>query len=249
VSTTLLQNQGLETHYVSLSQEIRNLLLEAFIEGDLAPGTRVNDIELAKKLGVSRTPVREALRGLQSLGIIETLPARITRVATLTSEEMAHAQTVWVSLYRVLLSEVLHKVNHSHVSQMTKFQDEYAKTSGEKLATLSFRLFSSLVPLTDNSFLRESINASAYRMRLGFSNLLEHTHFQIGVRDAQIKFVAAITDGHLRRACEALEMMTSVKLPHQLDKTTESCDLPSAKAASWDLTGRNVTSATAAIAG
>src|SRR5437870_2963541 len=94
-----------DTRYTSLSEEIRQILLEAFIDGELIPGTRINDMELAKRLGVSRTPVREALRGLQTMGIIETLPARITRVVKLSKDEFDHVQMVWASLLQLLLAD------------------------------------------------------------------------------------------------------------------------------------------------
>ncbi|MBD3941130.1 GntR family transcriptional regulator [Microbacterium sp. NEAU-LLC] len=64
-----------------LSGEVYTRLGEAILDGRLAPGERVRDQELAEWLGVSRTPVREALQRLERVGLVEVSPHRYTRVS------------------------------------------------------------------------------------------------------------------------------------------------------------------------
>jgi DNA-binding GntR family transcriptional regulator len=63
---------------------LRGLILD----GDLRPGTRLGEVELADRLGVSRTPVREALSRLAAEGLVEIVPNRGARVATWTVAEL-----------------------------------------------------------------------------------------------------------------------------------------------------------------
>src|ERR671935_2998859 len=56
-------------------------LRDAIVDGTLAPGERLRDQELCEWLGLSRTPVREALARLEDDGLVETAPQRYTRVA------------------------------------------------------------------------------------------------------------------------------------------------------------------------
>jgi len=63
-----------------LGDEVYSRLGEAILDGTLAPGERLRDHELAERLGVSRTPVREALQRLELTGIVEVAPNRYTRV-------------------------------------------------------------------------------------------------------------------------------------------------------------------------
>jgi DNA-binding GntR family transcriptional regulator len=64
------------------------VLREQILGGDLAPGARLGEVELAERLGVSRTPVREALSRLAAEGIVEIAPNRGARVATWTLAEL-----------------------------------------------------------------------------------------------------------------------------------------------------------------
>jgi len=63
-----------------LGDEVYARLGEAILDGTLAPGARLRDHDLAELLGVSRTPVREALQRLERTGLVEVAPNRYTRV-------------------------------------------------------------------------------------------------------------------------------------------------------------------------
>jgi DNA-binding GntR family transcriptional regulator len=72
----------------SLADRAYAALLNAIVGGELPPGHRLRDVELAGQLGVSRTPVREALSRLAAEGIVEIQPNRGARVATWTVAEL-----------------------------------------------------------------------------------------------------------------------------------------------------------------
>lgn len=68
-------------HGAVLGDEVYAHLGEAILDGRLPPGARLRDHELAEWLGVSRTPVREALQRLERVGLVEVSPHRYTRVS------------------------------------------------------------------------------------------------------------------------------------------------------------------------
>lgn len=80
----------IEARSSALADEVHAVLAEAILDGRLAPGQRLRDVALAEHLGVSRTPVREALLRLERQGLIEVSAHRYTRVTepspTLQSE-------------------------------------------------------------------------------------------------------------------------------------------------------------------
>jgi DNA-binding GntR family transcriptional regulator len=73
-------------------------ILGAIVSGELAPGLRIRDADLAERLGVSRTPVREALRRLVDEGLVETAPDAYTRVAPLATPDAEAAFPVVAAL-------------------------------------------------------------------------------------------------------------------------------------------------------
>lgn len=72
---------AIEPRGTVLCDEVYSRLGEAILDGRLAPGERLRDQELAEWLGVSRTPVREALQRLARTGLVEVSPNRYTRVS------------------------------------------------------------------------------------------------------------------------------------------------------------------------
>jgi DNA-binding GntR family transcriptional regulator len=82
----------------SLAAGAYEVLLQAIVTGTLAPGSRIRDGELAAQLQISRMPVREALKRLESEGLVETVPNRETRVAPIRAERAAQAFPVIAAL-------------------------------------------------------------------------------------------------------------------------------------------------------
>jgi len=73
----------------SLSQLVRDDILAGILRGDLAPGSRINEPDVAGRLGVSRVPVREALRSLESSGLVVARKNAGVFVRELAAEEVA----------------------------------------------------------------------------------------------------------------------------------------------------------------
>ena len=80
-------------------------LSEWLEDGTLEPGELIKDGDLAARLGVSRTPIREALQVLEQRGLVEMRPGRLTRVAETTPEDAARVHAVLATL-QVLAAEL-----------------------------------------------------------------------------------------------------------------------------------------------
>ena len=74
--------------YLPLRDVVFNTLREAILKGELKPGERLMELQLAAKLGVSRTPIREAIRMLEQEGLAVTIPRKGAAVAKMTEKDM-----------------------------------------------------------------------------------------------------------------------------------------------------------------
>lgn len=90
--------QGSVLNRASLSQQIRDALLERIVSGVLKPGDRLVELKIAKEMQTSQAPVREALRELEAIGLIESQRNRGTRVRTLDENKLAEIYLVRAEL-------------------------------------------------------------------------------------------------------------------------------------------------------
>ena len=94
-----------------LREQIRELLLERILKGELQPGDRLVELQIAQELGTSQAPVREAFRELQSLGFVEHEPHRGTRVRRITEEELAEIYPVRAALEELAAQEAASRLD------------------------------------------------------------------------------------------------------------------------------------------
>ena len=107
---------------VSLRDRAYRILLDAIVTGGLQPGTRLRDHHLAQQMGLSRTPIREALQRLEDEGLVHTAPRSHTAVAPIEARTAREAFPVVAALHALAVrlsfprwlpadSEALHAAN------------------------------------------------------------------------------------------------------------------------------------------
>lgn len=84
-------------------------LREAIVAGELAPGERLGEVELATELGVSRGPLREAMQRLTQEGLLVSVPNRGLFVARLTGQDVRDVYLARTAVERAALTEILHR--------------------------------------------------------------------------------------------------------------------------------------------
>lgn len=151
-----------------LSDRIRNLLTDEIASGRLAPGTALDETQLATRFGASRTPVREALRQLTVSGLVESRPRRGVFVTRLTPERimamfeaMAEMEAVCVRLatYRMTPLERAHLIDlHQASAEMVEAGDF------DRYDTLNRAFHEAIYLATHNGFLAEQAVATRARL-------------------------------------------------------------------------------------
>jgi DNA-binding GntR family transcriptional regulator len=101
-----------------LSEQALGFIRRAIVSGELAPGAAVKDVELANRMGLSRTPVREALARLADEGLIETKPHSYTRVTPLDAQAVRDALEVVQTMHALATRLAVPKLTVGHIDAM-----------------------------------------------------------------------------------------------------------------------------------
>ena len=122
-----------------LRDEVFERLRDAIVDGTLSPNEQLRDAELATWLGVSRTPVREALLELGRTGLVRSLPGRSTVVAPLDETSVRDAQTVVAAMHRLAVESAVPRLTTGDLDRMRDANDRFdaAQRSGDADAALS----------------------------------------------------------------------------------------------------------------
>ncbi|WIE65158.1 GntR family transcriptional regulator [Curtobacterium sp. MCLR17_036] len=107
-----------------LRDTVQDKIRDAIMDGTLEPGERLNDDDLIAWLGVSRTPIREALAELARAGLIEMAPNRYTRVAAPTAEEFLDAYRTLGVIYGGVVRLAVSRFTESQRGKIVQMLDD-----------------------------------------------------------------------------------------------------------------------------
>ncbi len=108
---------------VVLSDRVKQHIVEAVLSGELKPGDRIVENNMARMLGVSQAPVREAIRDLVLLGFLETEPYKGTSVRSFTPEELWETYTVRAALESLAMRLAATRLTDEDVATLQQILD------------------------------------------------------------------------------------------------------------------------------
>ena len=106
--------------YLPLRDLVFNTLRQAILKGELKPGERLMEIQLAEELGVSRTPVREAIRKLELEGYVIMMPRRGTYVANLSIRDINEVFEIRTSLESLSNGLAAERITNEELEQLQR---------------------------------------------------------------------------------------------------------------------------------
>lgn len=108
-----------------LRDDVYRRLRDAIIDGTFTPGEQLRDLELAAWLGVSRTPVREALLRLAQAGLVVAQPGRSTIVSSLDQRALRDARAVVAAMHQVAVREAVANLTHADLEAMREANNRF----------------------------------------------------------------------------------------------------------------------------
>lgn len=104
--------------YLPLRDVVFNTLRRAILRGELKPGERLMEIQLANKLGVSRTPIREAIRKLELEGLVLMIPRKGAEVAEITEKNLRDVLEVRCALEELAVQLACERIDGEGVKEL-----------------------------------------------------------------------------------------------------------------------------------
>ena len=133
-----------------LRDDVFRRLRDAIVDGTFEPGEQLKDGELADWLGVSRTPVREALLRLGTSGLVVALPGRSTTVSAIDGAAVRDARDVIAAMHALAVREMAGKLGDAELERMREANRRFADAvaSGDVGATLDADEVLHRIPVT-----------------------------------------------------------------------------------------------------
>jgi DNA-binding GntR family transcriptional regulator len=143
----------------NLRDAVIRLIEEALLMGELSPGSRIVEAELARQAGISRGPVREAIQQLVGEGVLVQYPSRGTFVVQWTPQAVEEAYTLRAVLERLAIQEAAKRATPEDITQLQAIVDEMAVHARDgdnrALVRLDVRFHEHLYALSGHSLLQE----------------------------------------------------------------------------------------------
>jgi DNA-binding GntR family transcriptional regulator len=118
------EENGTQLTRVVLSDQVKAFIIDAIMGGDFMPGDRIVESSLARRLGVSQAPVREAIRDLARMGFLETEPYRGTSVRSFAPDELWEVYTVRAALEALAARLAAPRVSDADVGTLERILDQ-----------------------------------------------------------------------------------------------------------------------------
>ncbi len=154
--------------FLPLRDVVFNTLRQAILTGELKPGERLMEIHLANKLGVSRTPIREAIRKLELEGLVIMMPRRGAEVAQITEKSMNDVLEVRLALDALCVELACDRISDEELKSLKDACDAFEQSvqTGDhrKIAEADVALHDIIVQATGNQRLIQLVNNLSQQM-------------------------------------------------------------------------------------
>ncbi len=161
--------------YLPLRDVVFNTLRQAILRGELKPGERLMEIQLANKLGVSRTPVREAIRKLELEGLVLMIPRKGAEVADIVEKGLKDVLEVRKALEGLSVRLACDRITKREIEDLRLAAEEFKRSLKRRditeIAEADVRFHDIIYVATDNQKLIQLLNnlrEQMYRYRVEY---------------------------------------------------------------------------------
>jgi DNA-binding GntR family transcriptional regulator len=185
-----------------LREQIKDILLERILRGELEPGERLVETRIARELGTSQAPVREALRDLQNAGLVDSEPFRGARVRAVDDEELLPVFPVRMALEELAAREAARRAEgdvRALEQELKAMRDAAARRDWRTQISRDLAFHRAVVELADSEPLLRSWLTLGIEVSTAFATYWTYWD-QRDLAEFHVPIVDAIRDGDASRA-------------------------------------------------
>lgn len=205
--------------YLPLRDVVFDTLRNAILRGEMKPGERLMEMHLANRLGVSRTPVREAIRMLEQEGLAVTIPRKGAQVAKMTEKDLQDVLEIRDSLDELAVSMACERMTEEQVEElkvaMKDFEIATKSRDVRKICEADEAFHNVIYRMADNPKLENIVNnlrEQMYRYRYEYIKgndtynqlIQEHEAITIGFERKDADHIKKLMHTHLENQIEAV---------------------------------------------
>lgn len=158
---------------ISAKSLVLNQLQNWIIEGVLKPNEKINDGELAEALGVSRTPVREALQILELSGLVEMVPGQKTKIAPIKLDDVSIIYETMAGLHSIIGKQALQNITDADIQLLSEinehFQQSIEKKNAKQALELDIQFHNTISSIAKNQYIEPFLeNMQLHVLRLEY---------------------------------------------------------------------------------
>jgi DNA-binding GntR family transcriptional regulator len=198
--------------YLPLRDVVFHTLREAILKGELKPGERLMELQLASKLGVSRTPIREAIRMLELEGLAVTMPRKGAEVAKMTEKDMEDVLQIRKALDELAVGLACDNMGEGELKDLfaalKNFEESTRSGDVKQIAQADVEFHDAIYQAADNPKLVNMLNnlrEQMYRYRVEYLKnesvyprlVQEHQEIYEGLRRKDKETVVEIVSHHV----------------------------------------------------
>jgi len=193
----------------SLHEQTLDVIRGAILNGEMKPGQTLTESKLASELGVSRAPVREALRILNIEGLVETVPYHGTTVRSLSTHDIEELYSMRSALETFAVKQIIAQANPEHIRKLRGLysgMEQAGKAKDIKQVNHIDRVFhDELISMSNHSLLESLWQMVAMRVRQVMALTNRRNSDLTQVARNHIPIIEAIEAGNVEEALALLE--------------------------------------------
>ena len=202
--------QTMMDDFLPLRDVVFRTLRQAILTGEMKPGERLLEINLANKLGVSRTPIREAIRMLELEGLVIMVPRRGAQVAQITEKSMSDVLEVRCALDELAVELACERISEEEKRELEDACGEFEKATVTKqvhvIAKADVEFHDIIFKAAGNPRLTQMINNLAEQMyRYRFEYIKDETQHQMLIEEHR-RICESISNRDVAAAKEAIRV-------------------------------------------